>query len=173
MRSLLQSHLLKEVFPHPPPSIQRHAAEAGPRSTLSLLSCFISLPLTHHCLNFCHLLTCTLVSLSSPTSVNLLPWRLSGKEPACNAGDTGSVPGLGRSPGEGNGNPLQYACWEIPRATVHGVAKESELATKTTNRTTARKALEEQGSPLLTHLGPGLNNGCRRLGAHLPAGSLG
>ena len=33
-----------------------------------------------------------------------------GKESACNAGDPGSIPGLGRSPGEGNGNPLQYSC---------------------------------------------------------------
>ena len=32
----------------------------------------------------------------------------------CNAGDLGSIPGLGSSPGEGNGNPLQYACWRIP-----------------------------------------------------------
>jgi len=46
-----------------------------------------------------------------------------------NAGDVGSVPGLGRSPGEGNGNPLQYTCLENPMdrgvwwATVHGVAK--------------------------------------------------
>ena len=51
------------------------------------------------------------------------------KAPACNAGDPGSIPGLGRSPGEGNGNPLQYSCLENPmergawRATVHGVAK--------------------------------------------------
>ena len=36
------------------------------------------------------------------------PQRLSGKESACNAGDAGSVAGLGRSPGEGNGNPLPY-----------------------------------------------------------------
>ena len=36
-----------------------------------------------------------------------LPWWFSGKESACNSGDLGSVPGLGRSPGEGNGNPLQ------------------------------------------------------------------
>ena len=39
------------------------------------------------------------------------------KEPACNAGDPGdicSIPGLGRSPGEGQGNPLQYSCLEIP-----------------------------------------------------------
>ena len=59
--------------------------------------------------------------------------NFSGKESACNAGDWGhmsSIPGLGRSPGEGNGTPLQYPClgnlmdrgawW----ATVHGVAKE-------------------------------------------------
>ena len=36
------------------------------------------------------------------------------KEFANNAGDPGSIPGSGRSPGEGNGNPLQYSCWEIP-----------------------------------------------------------
>ena len=35
-----------------------------------------------------------------------------GKESACNAGDLSSVPGLGRSPGEGNGDPLQYSCLE-------------------------------------------------------------
>ena len=38
-----------------------------------------------------------------------LPWWLSGKEPACNAGDLGLIPELGRSPGEGNGNPLQHS----------------------------------------------------------------
>ena len=37
-----------------------------------------------------------------------------GKESACNAGDPGSIPGLGRSPGEGNGNPLQYSYLENP-----------------------------------------------------------
>ena len=51
------------------------------------------------------------------------------KASACNAGDLGSIPGLGRSPGERNGNPLQYSCLENPMdggawwATVHGVAK--------------------------------------------------
>ena len=35
-----------------------------------------------------------------------------GKESACDAGDLGSIPGLGRSPGRGNGNPLQYSCFE-------------------------------------------------------------
>ena len=50
-------------------------------------------------------------------------------ESACSAGDPGSVPGLGRFPGEGNSNPLQYPCLENPmgwgawQATVHGVAK--------------------------------------------------
>ena len=36
------------------------------------------------------------------------------KASACNVGDPGSIPGLGRSPGEGNGNPLQYSCLEDP-----------------------------------------------------------
>ena len=50
-------------------------------------------------------------------------------ESACNAGDLGSIPGSGRSPGEGNGNPLQYSCLGNPMdrgallATVHSVAK--------------------------------------------------
>ena len=43
-----------------------------------------------------------------------LPGGSDGKESACNAGDPGSIPGLGRSPGEGNGNPLQYSCLENP-----------------------------------------------------------
>ena len=39
---------------------------------------------------------------------------IEGKASACNAGDPGSIPGLGRSPGEGNGNPLRYSCLENP-----------------------------------------------------------
>ena len=60
--------------------------------------------------------------------IGLSRW-LSGKESACSAGDTVSIPGLVRSPGEGSGNLLQYSCLENPmdreawRATVHGVAK--------------------------------------------------
>ena len=52
-----------------------------------------------------------------------------GKESACKAGGPGLIPRLGRSPGEGNGNPLQYSCLENPmdrgtwRATVHGVTR--------------------------------------------------
>ena len=59
----------------------------------------------------------------------MLPWWFSGKAATCNAGDTGSIPGLGRSPRDGTGNPLQYSGLENPMdrgawwATVHGVTK--------------------------------------------------
>ena len=52
-----------------------------------------------------------------------------GKEYSCNARDKGPMPGLGRSPGEGNDNPLQYSCLENPmdrrgwQASVHGFTK--------------------------------------------------
>ena len=58
---------------------------------------------------------------------------LSGKESACSAGDTGSIPGSGRSPGGGHGNPLLYSCLENPmeseawRASVHEVTKASNV----------------------------------------------
>ena len=42
------------------------------------------------------------------------PGSSAGKESACNAGDLGLIPGLGRSPGGGHGNPLQYSCLENP-----------------------------------------------------------
>ena len=54
------------------------------------------------------------------------------KNPLANAGDTSSIPESGGSPGEGNGNPLQYSCLGKPmdrgawQATVHGVTKESD-----------------------------------------------
>ena len=57
------------------------------------------------------------------------PGGSEGKASACNARDPGSIPWSGRSPGEGNGNPLHYSCLENPMdggawwATVHGVAK--------------------------------------------------
>ena len=56
------------------------------------------------------------------------PCGSDGKEAACNMGDLGSIPGLGRSPGGGHGNPLQYSCLENPmdrgawQTTVHRVA---------------------------------------------------
>ena len=74
-----------------------------------------------------------------------LPWRLSGK------GDSGLIPGLGRSPGEGNANPLQYSCLGNPnprdreawQATVHGVAEIDRTERLTNN--TARKGQPLQG----------------------------
>ena len=66
---------------------------------------------------------------STYSSIKGFPGGSDGKASACNAGDLGLIPGSGRSPGEGNGNPLQYFCLEnsIDRgawwATVHGVAK--------------------------------------------------
>ena len=67
------------------------------------------------------------------TKENLgFPYGSDGKESTCNAADPGSIPWLGRSPEEGNGNPFQYYCLGNPmdrgawRAIVHGVAKESD-----------------------------------------------
>ena len=57
------------------------------------------------------------------------PGGSDGKESACNAGSWGSIPGLGRPPGEGNGNPLQDSCLQNPvdreawQPTAHGVAE--------------------------------------------------
>ena len=75
---------------------------------------------------------CTHICLHVHMYAYGLPWWLSGKESACNAGatgDSGSVPVLGRSPGGGHGNPLQYSHLEnlmdrgVWQAIVHRVAK--------------------------------------------------
>ena len=64
--------------------------------------------------------------------VDNFPSGSDGKAPAYNVGDPGSIPGSGRSPGEGNGNLLQYSCLENPtdrgawQAAVHGDIKESD-----------------------------------------------
>ena len=55
-----------------------------------------------------------------------------GKESACNAGDPSSIPGLGRSPGEGNGTPLQYSCLENP---MKGGAWQATVLRVTKSRT--------------------------------------
>ena len=64
-----------------------------------------------------------------------------GKASAYNVGDPGSIPGLGRSPGEGHGNPLQYSCLENPMdggalATVFGVTKSQTRQALTSNMST-------------------------------------
>ena len=76
-----------------------------------------------------HLQSCTFGNML----LSFFKWGFTGgsddKESACSAGDPGSIPGSGRSPGEGNGNPLQYPCLENSmgrgawQTTVHGVAK--------------------------------------------------
>ena len=61
-----------------------------------------------------------------------IPGGSDGKKSACTVGDPGLIPGLGRSPGEGNGNPLQHSCLENPmdiedwQASVHAVT-ESDM----------------------------------------------
>ena len=61
------------------------------------------------------------------------PGGSDSKESSCNTGDPGSTPGLGRSPGEGNGTALQYSCLGNPtdrkaqQATVQGVTKEPDM----------------------------------------------
>ena len=63
------------------------------------------------------------------TSLYAFPGNSDGKVSACNVEDPGSIPGWGRSPGEGNGNPLHHSCLENPMeggawyATVHRIAK--------------------------------------------------
>ena len=79
--------------------------------------------------------TRTTISFFTPivfSTAELSSW-LYGKESTRQVGDTGLISGLGRSPGEGNGNPLQYSCLENPmdrgvwQATVYGVAKELDM----------------------------------------------
>ena len=54
-------------------------------------------------------------SRGASSALGGFPGNSDGKESACNAGDLGSIPALGRSPGEGNGNPLQYSCRRNPK----------------------------------------------------------
>ena len=100
-------------------------------------------------MNFCSIsgwlscLSCVQVTVShggvgsDPTpdvTVYSFPGGAEGKESACNAGDPGSIPGLGRSPGEGNDNSLQYSCMENSMdkracwATVQGSQKVTQLS---------------------------------------------
>ena len=92
-----------------------------------------------------------------------LPWWLSGKESTCNAGDVGSIPVLGRSPGVGNSNPLQYYCWENPIdrgtwwATVH-VVTEVDTTKQLNNNNTGEKWAKDINCQL--QIGKGAHQGC-------------
>ena len=115
----------------------------SPSSRCSLVSCF--LPLGCYLL---HILSCWYFSQQSWFQLVIhTAWHLAwctlgsdGKAFACNAGDPGLIPALGRSPGEGNGNPLQYSClensmdWGAWWATVHGVAKSRTRLSNFTSR---------------------------------------
>ena len=85
------------------------------------------------------------------------------KASASNAGDLGSIPGSGRSPGEGNGNPLQDSCLENPMdrgawwATVHGVAKSR---TRLSDFTRTGPDNPEQSRFISPSQGPSLNHIC-------------
>ena len=118
----------------------------------------VSLPfsLSRGCL---HVLACGFFPDSNhitPTSASVVTSSLTiiltscftslvAKESAYNAGDPGSIPKLGRSPGEGNNNPLQYSCLGNPmdrgawRATVHQVTKESNTTERFNNNQYATK----------------------------------
>ena len=69
------------------------------------------------------------------------PGGSGSKESACSVGDPDSIPGLGKSHGEGNGNPLQYSCLENPmdrgawQTIAHGVAKSPSLLSDQVNTT--------------------------------------
>ena len=80
----------------------------------------------------------------------MIPHSSVGKESACKAGNPGSTLRLGRSPGEGNGNPLQYSCLENPmdrgawQGTVHGVARvRLDLAAKPLPRVVRKECARE------------------------------
>ena len=107
-------------------------------------------------LNFVYHIFCKLYWLCG------LPCVSDSKECACNAGDLDSILGLGRSPGEGHGNPLQFSCLENPmdtgdwRATVHGVAK---------SQTRLKLSLWREWLPTPVFL-PGESHGQRRLAGY-------
>ena len=104
-----------------------------PRSCLVVASC-PSLPLSHVAPPLLHLTPSSAFLLQGHLTLDLAPtWIIQGfphssdgKESACNAGYQSSIPGLGRSPGVRNSNPLQYSCLRNPmdrgawQATVHG-----------------------------------------------------
>ena len=91
-----------------------------------------------------------LVHKRQPTALMLLmdfPGGSDGKASVYNAGDPGSIPGLRRSPGEGNSNPLQYSCMRSPMereawwATVHEVSKEMDATERLNNDNDAANVL--------------------------------
>ena len=93
-----------------------------------------------------------------------LPQWLKGEESACSAGDVGSVSGSGRSPGEGNGNPVQYSCLGVPWTEEpgglrsvgrHGVGPDRSHWARGTD------AVPEEAALLFWYFYPGQRKHCR------------
>ena len=93
--------------------------------------------------------------ISTSKKLSGFPGGSDRKEPACNAGDLGLIPRLGRFPGGGHGNPLQYSCLENPMdrgawwATVHRVAKSWTLINRLS---TARSFQPGEGDKLVNSI---------------------
>ena len=135
----------QEESPHQKPTMP------APRSSTSNLQnceeenlCFLSLPSVYAILLWQPKLT-NILPFFNLTYQEILgfPCGSVGKESACNVGDLGSIPGLGRSPGEGKGYPLQYPGLENSMDyIVHGGRKESD-------RTERQSSLSHQEIPLI------------------------
>ena len=106
------------------------AEEQGHEPSVYVLLSYLCIML--YCLrgkNFCFMIFFVVLYALQSYDPMGFPGGSDGKESACHAVDLGLIPGLGRSPGEGNGYPLQYSCLENPMdrgawwATVHGVSK--------------------------------------------------
>ena len=137
VHGILQARILEWV------AISSCRGSSGARDQTHLLSCKrILYPLSHlGSPNTSHLKYLSLALTKKKKKKSGFPGGASLKEPACQCSirdirepirDMGSIPGLGRSPGEGNGNPLQYSCLESPMdrgawgSIVHGVTKRHD-----------------------------------------------
>ena len=114
------------LSPPPPPPLPPHSLQTD----LSYRSCFNRVSFTQQSDRIENVRgNITLISGIWHPYYDNFPGGSDNKESVCNAGDVGSAPGLGRPPGEGNGNPFWYSCLENTMdrvawwATIHGVAK--------------------------------------------------
>ena len=94
------------------------------------------------------------------------------ENPPANAGDVGSFPGSGRSPREGNGNPLQYSCLENPTdkgawwATVHGSKEELDMTEQLNNNKRSKAGQKDWGLQVTETMSVVLDHAFRTVGSH-------